>query len=520
MSRSTTAYLVGIDGLSGLEINAYLVLDEKPIKQDTKLKTLSKYVRQHPRGWKKRKELADLLRAMGRLVEAVGEYRQVLSRQPQLIEVWLQLGKILQMMAREAEAIEAYKSAMTLTGNPATRQHLTGLIESCRQCDRCAAIAFESAANLEADNPAHWLALGQTQLRIENPAAALRAFDAILLQGPEDSIALIYSYDALMALGRFREARERVNRALELAPEDFRALKRVADYRCGMGLVYGQEGKQTKQLINRALRQTANAPSALESLAYYHVFRGQWKKGVALLQKFAAGHPNNPGAWYSLARCLFHVGENRKAAEAILRAQNLYRGDCEIYRLACEILPEAGKLQELEPLVEEMLERFPQRWSVWAAAGRVLVQHYKDIERGLEVAATGPKLQAQVADAWFWYGRILALGNKHQEGVEALEQGWQQLQSSGGCPLPAALWLGESYRTLGDLAKSQQWWEEAARQAAELMEFNPALAGYWQGKALEAFGDRTGAARAYRSAPSHQLLYPLGLEVKEALKRL
>ena len=520
MSRNSTAHLVCINGFSDLEINVCLVLEEKPIKQNTKLKTLTKYVLQHPRGWKKRKQLADILRTMGRWEEAVSEYRQVLLRQPQLIEVWLQLGQILQLMAREAEAIETYESAMTLIGNPATREHLKGLIDSCRQSDRSAAIAFESAAALEPDNPAHWLAVGQTQLRIENPAAALKAFDAILAINPEDTIALIYSYDALFALGRFSEARQRINQALELAPQDFRALKRMADYRCGMGLVTGEEGKQTKQLIRAAVQQVANAPGTLESLAYYYIFRGQSKKGVDLLQKFAVAHPNNPGGWYSLARCLLHIGETCKAAEAILRAKNLYPGDCQIYLLACDILPEAGKLQELKPLVEEMLERFPERWSICATAGRVLAENYKDIERGLAVAATAPELQPQVADAWFCYGRVLVLAKKYQEAVEVLERGWQCWQSDGGCPIPAARWLGESYLALGDRAKSQQWWEEAARQAIELMEFNPAMATYSQGKALEALGDGKGAARAYRTIPSHQLLYPLVLEVKEALKRL
>ena len=519
MSRSTTAYPVSIDGVSGVEINACVVLEEKQIGQERRLKTLSKYVREHPRGWKKRKELADLLGAMGRWEEAVGEYRQLLSLQPQLIEVRLQLGKILQAIAREAEAIETYKSTMALTGNPATRQHLTGLIESCRQRDRSAAKAFESAAALEADNPAHWLALGQTQLRIENPAAALRAFDAILGLNPEDTTALIYSYDALIALARFPEARERIKRTLELAPQDFRALKRVADYRCGMGLVSGAEGKQTKQLVRTALRQAANAPGASESLAYYHIFRGEWKKGIALLEQFVAAHSNNPGGWYSLARCLFHISENRQATEAILRAKNLYSGDCEVYRLACEILPKAGKLQELKPLVEEMLERFPQQWSVRAAAGRVLVEGYKNIERGLAVAATAPELQPRMADAWFWYGRVLSLAKKHQEAVAVLERGWQCWQSYGGCPLPAALWLGESYRALGNRAKSRQWWQEAARQAAELMEFNPAVASYWQGKALKALGDNKGAAVCFNLALDRQLLYPARGEIEKILKR-
>lgn len=46
--------------------------------------------------------------------QAVEEYRQVIERQPRLIEVRLKLGKILQIMGREAEAIAVYESVLSL----------------------------------------------------------------------------------------------------------------------------------------------------------------------------------------------------------------------------------------------------------------------------------------------------------------------------------------------------------------------------------------------------------------------
>ncbi|XZO01988.1 MAG: hypothetical protein ACM65L_26585 [Microcoleus sp.] len=74
-----------------------------------------------------------------------------------------------------------------------------------------------------------------------------------------------------------------------------------------------------------------------------------------------------------------------------------------------------------------MLKRFPERWSVWATAGRVLVEHFKEIERGCSVSEQGIKLQPQLAEAWFRHGRVLALALKHQEAVEALQIGWEFL---------------------------------------------------------------------------------------------
>jgi tetratricopeptide (TPR) repeat protein len=127
-----------------------------------------------------------------------------------------------------------------------------------------------------------------------------------------------------------------------------------------------------------------------------------------------------------------------------------------------------------------------------------------------------------LADSWFRHGRVLALAGKHQEAVEALSQGCQLLLEAGSYlpSVSAAVWLGESYRVLGNDAASRQWWQEACQLTKELMELDPAMACYWQGRALEGLEDVSGAIEAYRSALSQQLLYPARGEVQEALKRL
>jgi tetratricopeptide (TPR) repeat protein len=109
-----------------------------------------------------------------------------------------------------------------------------------------------------------------------------------------------------------------------------------------------------------------------------------------------------------------------------------------------------------------------------------------------------------------------------EEAVEALRHGWQLLPQEGGYlqSVSAAVWLGESCQVLGDEVASRKWWEEACQFAQELMEFDPATALYWQGRALSKLGDVKGAMQAYRSALSQQLLYPLRGEVEEAVKRL
>ncbi|MEG4492159.1 tetratricopeptide repeat protein [Microcoleus sp. D3_18_C4] len=565
MSRNTTLRVVSIAQSSGVELNAYLVADSKPTRQEQKLKTLSEYVQQYPSGWKKRLELANLLYEMGHIEQAVEEYRQVIDRQQPLIGVRLQLGKLLQLMGRKVEAVGVYESALANARNEATRQHISGSIALCRNDTQAAILAFESAASLEADNAAHWLALGQVQMGRGDAVAALRSFDTVLSLNPDDVVALIDSYDASQAVGNVRQAQRRLSKALEVAPGDFRALKRLADTRCRMRLVSGEEGKQTKQIISSVLQQAPDAADARELLAYYHLFREECANGIGVLERFTEEHPNHPRGWYSYGRCLFHTGEYQKAAEAMLKAYRLYPQDCEIYRALCEILPltsppvpldppqpplKRGELEQakssnskggtplevplvkgdlgrsnrqvtLTSIVEEMLDRFPDRWSVWTTAGRVLVESFQEIERGCSVSVRGTQLEPQLPDAWFSHGRVLALAGKHREAVEALAQGWQLLPEDGGYlqSVSAAVWLGESYGMLGDEVASRKWLEKAC-QSQELMEFDPAMAGYWQGRALLGLGDVTEAVEAYRSALSRRLLYPFRGEVEEAVKRL
>ncbi|MEG5092096.1 tetratricopeptide repeat protein, partial [Microcoleus sp. B13-B4] len=176
----------------------------------------------------------------------------------------------------------------------------------------------------------------------------------------------------------------------------------------------------------------------------------------------------------------------------------------------------------LASIVEEMLDRFPDRWSVWTTAGRVLVESFQEIDRGCAVSVRGTQLEPQLPDAWFGHGRVLALAGKHREAVEALAQGWQLLPENGGYlqSVSAAVWLGESYGVLGDEVASRKWLEKACQFAQEMMEFDPAMASYWQGRALLGLGDVTEAVQAYRSALSRRLLYPFRGEVEEAVKRL
>jgi tetratricopeptide (TPR) repeat protein len=537
MSINFATSLVQLCESSGLEMNVHLAFKEKPTRQEQKIITLSKYVQKYPEGWKKRLELANFLYEMGDWQQAVAEYRQVIERQPQLMGVQLQLGKMLQIMGREKEAVEIYEKALFYFHNEGTQHHINGLIAVCRDESQKAIIAFNLATRLEPDKIVHGLALAQVHQQIENHLGVLSALEQVLSIHPDDVVALIYSHDASHAVGDMTAARGQLSKVIALVPHDFRVLQRQIEQRLQMRLVSGIEGKLTKKMITSLLLQAPHGAAARNSLAYYYIFREDWQKGVEVLAEFTAEHPHQPYGWYYYGRCLFDTGEYQKAAQMMGKAYHLYPDDCEIYQALCEILPlephplplsykergvrGEGSKTTLASIVEEMLKRFPERWSVWAIAGRVLVEHFKEIERGCSVSEQGTKLQPQLADAWFRHGRVLALALKHREAVEALEKGWELLPTGGYLQsVPAAVWLGESYRVLADVGASKRWWKVAGEGCQELRAFNPAIADYWLGRALVGLGDKLGAIQVYESALSQQLLYPARGEVEKILLRL
>ena len=498
MSRNFTS-LVQLSLCSELDLNAYLILNKKPTRQEQKYKSLNKYINQHSSGWKKRLELANLLYETGKWSEAVLEFERVTVAQPRLIEPRLQLGKILQLINRKTEAIAVYQEALILSENLATQQHLVGLIESCKGNNNTqkAIAAFQSVTNLETRNLAHWLALGQLYIEAEHPTDALATFETILSLDPNNLMGLVYSHDLFLALGNFPEAEKLLSKALAVAPEDVQTLKRVITNRCRKRLVFGVEGKQTKKLIQTLIKQASSSAEAYNLLAHYYIFRGDRQKGIEISKQFAKEHDRNPHAWYYYSQSLLDISENEAAAEAILKAHQLFSGGVgdwrsyaldhrQVYRSLCEILPAAGRLDKTHAIIAEMLQYFPQSWSVWAIAGRVCVKYLQQSDIGCSYSLRGTTLQPQLADAWLCHGRVLSLADQHQQAISALTQGWQLISPKveNFKSVSAAVWLGESYQKLGNNHASQKWLQTAVQKAEKLIEFDPIKANYWQDRAL------------------------------------
>lgn len=502
---------------SGCEMSFEVFLDHLP--RPNKVESFDAYVQTRRAGRQKHWDLACLLYATGCWEEAARVLRVVLESQPRLLDAYLLLGNLLCATGREDEARCIYEDALHATTKLASRRHINGLVKVCQRRYGAAAEDFRRAALYEPHNAAHWNCLGTVHMLVGSYTDALQAFDESLKVKPDNLVALTHSRSALLAAGHAKEARERAARALELDPGGVPTLKWMAD-RCS--LTGGQEGvRKARQFLHAAIRLSPEAAEIHESLALQQIARGEWAKGLSVLRAFVERNPRSAAGWLFYAKYLSRTGAQAAAAESVMRAYELNPTARETLGLSCELLAREGEVTRLPRLIEEMLARFPECWSVWAVAGQAILSGLGDAERASAVSAHATQLQPRLAAAWSQYGRVLVLAGKHREGVAALERAWKCTPDET-CDerVAAAVWLGESYRALGEEKRARAWFEKAAQGALALNALCPPLAHYRQAQALEALGDMVGAMQSYRAALDCQLLYPERREAKRSLQLL
>jgi RNA polymerase sigma factor (sigma-70 family) len=520
--RQTAMRLVNVFVKPGVERSFCLHLNHRPSKLYPKIERVTRYTVDHPGGWKKRLELAQLLFEAGEWPSAIQQYQQVLERQPCLLRAYFDLGNVHDLMDNKLASIDTYERALQIAGEPATRHHLKGLIELRQGNYGTAVTEFLEATQIQPDQVGHWHNLAMTHVLRDSPLEALGSFKESLKIDPGDEKALTYLPELLRELGRVSEAERYVGESLRLRSENVLSIKSLADYRCQRRLVFGNQGRKTLGLIKDALRIAGESPQVQESLALFHLCRGEWDKGVSVLRGFANQHQLLPAAWYHYAKALLQTGDHVTAAEAIKQGQSLDPDSWKISLLACRIFSYQGATPELRTLIEDLVEKFPERWTTWAKAGWALMIAFNEPEAACVTSAQAPRLQPELPDSWFQHSKVLGVAGRYEEAIAAAEVGWRWLpeDEDGSQSVPAAFRLAENYILINATERAEIWIGEASRRVAGLITFRPAHGYFWEGKLLELAGDRRGATTAFVNAVKHHLFYPDRAEAEASISRL
>lgn len=213
-----------------------MVLRE-PLRRATRrrFESLHAYIRKHPRGWKRRRDLARLLRQEGEWGEAVPHYELVLKKHPRQPELWGELAEIQQALGQVEAARASYRQARNRSLSP---------LEKARwRAARCAAggtrsevlealevlrvVLDPSPGRADLPRPSRLLAdRGRLRLRNGDFREAEEDFQELLARLPDDAELLVCSHDARIGAGDVAGAVQQLERALERGPDNPPALVR------------------------------------------------------------------------------------------------------------------------------------------------------------------------------------------------------------------------------------------------------------------------------------------------------
>jgi tetratricopeptide (TPR) repeat protein len=274
--------------------------------------------------------LGNVLRARGRLDEAVSCHRRAIALKSDYAEAHNNLGSALRDSKRPDQAVASYRQAISIKPDFAmAHMNLGDTLLALGRLDE-AARSYRRVLQFRPDSVEAHNNLGNALRdsgRLEEAAASYRRAVAI-----RPDYAKLHNNlgNALLDLGRIEEAVASYSRALELEPDfakahsnlgsAFRELAKLdeaeASYRralairadsseilTNLGVVQRLQGsaEEAEASLRRALSIDPGATPTITSLAELYADRGQFAEAENLYKRAYAGHPESAQAWAGLA---------------------------------------------------------------------------------------------------------------------------------------------------------------------------------------------------------------------------
>ncbi len=485
--------LIKNQGIHSLRVH---MADRVPLRS-VRVSTIQSQMEKHPGGWRPLLELADIHFATGQWESAAGEYKQVLSIQPNQMTVWLRLGRIYRETGNTEAAVETYRQARVIAPTTACRLHCEAWIAVCNDRIACAVELFKRAAQHDKNNPAYWHDLGFIARDQQLDMLSVEAFDHALEIDRNDMVALAGSHDALHNLDRNAELISRLYRAVSLNENDPTALKLLAVHRCENGFVWNTEGKKTLQLARRAVQNAPHSTEAYESLCNYYYSRGRYYKEVGLWESFLNDHPADSRAWRKYARALLKTARVVDANQAMQRSLDIAGDNFFVLLDACDFAAEQGDAVTTQTCIQNLLHRYPDFWQTYTISGYALAVCLHQPAQGCNVARRAVEMHPEVPRTWRQYAEVLWAAERKTEAVAAQEKAFHVTQ---GLRHPRyTLDIAKRCLLTNQQNEGRNWLHAVLEDADQWRCVSPTMALFFKAQALELLGC-TSALQTYEEA--------------------
>lgn len=321
--------------------------------------------------------LGDVVEAEGRLPELLALRQQELGAGPEperALVIRLDIARIVGELEARGGRLEALKANLDQQpGHPASIEALIDMLEGARRYEDLADLLDQQANRLaEAEQgeraAALWAKVAQlSEERLDEPERAIRAYSLVAEQTG--------SLEALDALARLHEEREEfgaaarwLTRRLQVTEGEERVgiAMRLANAR----LTAGQVDKAIVRLRDVYAEQP-RAAEVRDLLARLYRENEDWESLAELLTG-AAQYVDDTDTLLEFARegasIYGRLGSPDKAIEVLQRAAEAVPKDREIRKKLADGLTAAGRLDESEAILRELIEFFGRRRNAERAA--------------------------------------------------------------------------------------------------------------------------------------------------------
>ncbi|HEX6097858.1 MAG TPA: sigma-70 family RNA polymerase sigma factor [Thermoanaerobaculia bacterium] len=341
------------------ERDVYFHLAAPPLRFSQRtLARLERYIAEHPRGWRKRLQLARVLRERGAVGEAIAIYEQVVASRPSHVLAWLELAECAALVDGAGAAAERHAAAARAVSPQVAPLHralalaLGGHVAAGIEQIAAMAHGSEAAAYL-------WFTVARLCAGDGRIEEAAHAIDRALEHDPANSVLLAASYDILCSADRAGDATVRLAAALRADPANVIALQREVLRRASLRSQTGEESHATMVMARRLESIAGGAADTVFALAELARSRGSLRRAAAMARSLIESHPNNAMAWLRSAEIVAgtHLAPPDEIVAALRRARELDPSNAHAAVRLSAALAAAGSVDESLTVLHDLAGR-------------------------------------------------------------------------------------------------------------------------------------------------------------------
>lgn len=412
------------------------------------------------------------LHRSGRLNEARGLYKKLLSLLPDNAALLTNLGTIALQKNHPEEAVKIIGRSLQIDPFQSDAlSHLGHAFKELKRWDEALA-SYERSITVNPTDAIVWFNHGNTLINLNRHAEALASYERAIVLNPKSSDLWLQRGNTLTNLNRYAEALASYEHAIVLNPNDAivwfshgNILTRInhldealASYNCAIAIdpncpaIWCNRGNTLQELkrpdealtsyehavaLNPVLPEVwLSLGNTLRDLKHFNQALTSYDRAIAL-------DPNSAGAWFNHGNALCDLDREDEALASYDRAINITPSYAAAWCNRGNALRDLKRWNEALVSYDQAISLAPDCAGTWLSRANTFcdIKHWDEAFASYDHATT---LNPHYADAWFMKSLAKLMIGEYAEGWQLYEWRWK-VEPMISLPkiYPQPLWLGE-----------------------------------------------------------------------------